>query len=229
MKLLGIESSCERVSVAVLVDDQIRQQWVEGGATPSDRLIPVVLDLLAEHGLAMHALDAIALGIGPGAFTGLRLGCSVAQGFALAADLGIVPVGSLDVIAAAHSAPQVLVATDARMGETYVAGYVHGEHGYTAVFGPVCQPPEAVRLPGAGEWLGVGSAFDNYPDRLLAEELRLVRGPAQVVPEAGQLVRLAARSLRHAPALSPEQVALHYVRDKVAQTVAERLAQGGKA
>lgn len=229
MKLLGIESSCERVSVAVLVDDQIRQHWVEGGPTPSDRLIPVVFDLLAEHGLTLAALDAIALGVGPGAFTGLRLGCSVAQGFALATGLGIVPVGSLDVIAAAQSAPQVLVATDARMGETYVAGYLRGDDGYTAVGSPACLPPEAVRLPGAGEWLGVGTGFDRYPDRLLAGEPRLHRAAAGLVPEAGALVRLAAASLRHAPALSPEHVALHYVRDKVAQTVAERLAQGGKA
>lgn len=229
MKLLGIESSCERVSVAVLCDGQIHQQWVEGGNTPSARLIPTALELLAAHGLTMGALDAIALGVGPGAFTGLRLGCSVAQGFALAADLGIVPVGSLAAIAAAQSAPRVLVASDARMGEAYVAAFVRGADGYVALSAPVCLPPESVVLPPEGVWLGVGTAFGSYAGRLLAGEPRLTPGDATAVPGAGEVVRLAAASLAHTPACDPATVGPTYVRDKVAQTVAERLAQGGKA
>lgn len=229
MKLLGIESSCERVSVAVLIDDQIHQRWVEGGATPSDQLIPAALDLLAEHGVAMASLDAIALGVGPGAFTSLRLGCSVAQGFALAAGLGIVPVCSLDVIAAAQTAERVLVATDARMGETYFAAYERGEAGYTAVTEPACSPPEAVMLPEQGSWVGVGSAFASYADKLLPGETRLTLTDPSAVPEAGVLVRLAAQSLAQTPAMDAAMVGPRYVRDKVAQTIAERLAQGGKA
>ncbi|HQU87779.1 MAG TPA: tRNA (adenosine(37)-N6)-threonylcarbamoyltransferase complex dimerization subunit type 1 TsaB [Denitromonas sp.] len=229
MKLLGIESSCERVSVAVLIDHQVHQRWVEGGATPSDQLIPSVLDLLAEHGLSMASLDAIALGVGPGAFTSLRLGCSVAQGFALAASLGIVPVCSLDVIAAAQTAERVLVATDARMGETYFAAYARGAAGYIAVTEPACSPPEAVTLPDSGEWAGVGSAFGSYAAKLLPNEARLTVADATAVPEAGHLVRLAAQSLAQTPAMDAAMVGPRYVRDKVAQTIAERLAQGGKA
>ncbi|TVO55231.1 tRNA (adenosine(37)-N6)-threonylcarbamoyltransferase complex dimerization subunit type 1 TsaB [Denitromonas halophila] len=229
MKLLGIESSCERVSVAVLIDDQVHQRWVEGGATPSDQIIPAVLELLAEHGLSLSSLDAIALGVGPGAFTSLRLGCSVAQGFALAANLGIVPMCSLDLIAAAQTAARVLVATDARMGETYFATYERGDAGYVVVNEPACLPPEAVTLPAHGEWGGVGSAFGSYPEKLLPNEARLTVLNAAAAPEAGTLVRLAAQSLAHTPAMDAALVGPRYVRDKVAQTVAERLAQGGKA
>ncbi|QID17526.1 tRNA (adenosine(37)-N6)-threonylcarbamoyltransferase complex dimerization subunit type 1 TsaB [Nitrogeniibacter mangrovi] len=227
MKLLGIETSCEIVTVAVATGEQLAQRRLDGTRTPSETLVPTALALLAEHGLSLSALDAIVLGVGPGAFTGLRLGCSVAQGFALTADLPVLPVCSLDAIAAAQPHPMVFVATDARMGETYHAAYRREGDDVLAVTAPACLPPELVALP-EGAWWGAGSAFRACADRLLVNETRLLGCDAEAVPEASALLRLAQlRGLE--AACDVTRIGPLYVRDKVALTTAERLARGGKA
>lgn len=227
MKILGIESSCETVSVALWLDGVCHESPVDAGATPSVRLIPAIMDLLATHHVQLRTLDALALGVGPGAFTSLRLGCSVAQGLALASGLKIIPVCSLDVIAATRRDAQVLVATDARMGEVYVATYDTAAEAPIAIAPPACLPPEAVELAD-GMWIGLGSGFASYRDRLLPGADALIERLGDVRPQAGDLVRLAA--LR---GVSAAQDAAHvgplYVRDKVALTIAERVARGGRA
>jgi tRNA threonylcarbamoyladenosine biosynthesis protein TsaB len=227
MKILGIESSCERVSVAACDGDRIEQRIVAGGKTPSETLIPDTLALLAGMGLTLRGLDAIVLGVGPGAFTGLRLGCSVAQGFALAARRPVLPICSLEAIAAAQDHPQVLVATDARMGETYHAAYRREGDSLQVVRPPACDPPEQVVAP-EGAWWGVGSAFSAYGERLLAGVDAVSGRVGEAWPEAAALLRLA-RQRGLGAAVDAARVAPLYVRDKVALTTAERLARGGKA
>lgn len=227
MKILGIESSCEAVSVALWLDGAVDERTVDADTTPSARLIPTIVTLLAMHGVRLGDVDALALGVGPGAFTGLRLGCSVAQGLALASGLKIIPVCSLDLIGAVRRNARVLVATDARMGEVYVAKYETTPELPVVIMPPACLPPELVQLE-EGEWIGVGSGFASYPDRLLPGAEDLIKRCGEVRPRAGDLVRLAA--LRGvSAALDPEHVGPLYVRDKVALTVAERVARGGRA
>lgn len=227
MKLLGIESSCEHVTVAACNGDRLEQRVVEGGKTPSDNLIPTALALLESLGLGLPQLDAIVLGVGPGAFTSLRLGCSVAQGFALSADLPILPVCSLDAIAAAQGYDHVIVATDARMGETYHAVYERDGDDVRAVVPPACHPPEQVNVP-VGQWWGVGTAFQAYADRLLVGVPAVLGRDGTAMPEAAMLLALA-RCRGLGGALDAARVAPLYVRDKVALTTAERLARGGRA
>jgi len=227
MKLLGIESSCEHVTVAACDGDRLQKYVLEGSKTPADRLIPAALALLESFGLSLPQLDAIVLGVGPGAFTSLRLGCSVAQGFALSADLPILPVCSLDAIAAAQDREHVLVATDARMGETYHAAYERDGKDVRVVVPPACHPPEQVEVP-AGEWWGVGSAFNAYPDRLLVGVSSVLGRDGSALPDAATLLTLA-RIRGLAGAIDAARVAPLYVRDKVALTTAERLARGGRA
>lgn len=227
MKILGIESSSEAVGVALWLDGAVDECPVGGDTTPSARLIPTIVTLLATHGLRLGDIDALALGVGPGAFTSLRLGCSVAQGLALASGRKIIPVCSLEVIAAARRHARVLVAADARMGEVYLARYDTTPELPVAITPPTCQPPEFVTLD-EGQWIGLGSGFASYPDRLLPDAQRLIERLGDVRPRAGELVRLAA--LRGAcAALDAEQVGPLYVRDKVALTVSERVARGGRA
>jgi tRNA threonylcarbamoyladenosine biosynthesis protein TsaB len=117
MKILAIEASSELGSVALLADGSIASRRIEGASRHSESVLGEARDLLAEAGLSVSSLDAVAFGAGPGAFTGLRLACGVAQGLALGADLGIAAIGSLDAIALQSGAERVFVATDARMGE----------------------------------------------------------------------------------------------------------------
>src|SRR5687767_8203459 len=127
--LLAFDTATERMSIALLAGGELRLHEAAGGALASAALIPAAMALLAQAGITLRALDAIAFGRGPGAFTGLRTACSVAQGFALGAGKPVLPIDSLLLVAEdarAGDAPQrVWVATDARMDEVYAAHYAY--------------------------------------------------------------------------------------------------------
>lgn len=230
MKVLSIETSCEQGSVSVLHQGELLSRRIEGAANHSEAVLRDIRALLAEAGLTPAALDAVAFGAGPGAFTGLRLACGVAQGLALGAGLGVAVVGSLDALALQAGAQRVLVATDARMGEVYHAAFSLDATGCPQIVsGPACEAPEAVSLPD-GRWLAVGSAFRVWPEVLRRRlQARLDDCFDDLVPRADEVARLAADMVGRGTLLSPELAAPLYVRDKVAFTTTERLARGGKA
>ncbi|MCL1860011.1 MAG: tRNA (adenosine(37)-N6)-threonylcarbamoyltransferase complex dimerization subunit type 1 TsaB [Proteobacteria bacterium] len=227
MKLLAFESSCERASVALNLDGEISARRLNGHAKHSELMLALARSLLADAGLGVSALDAVAFGAGPGAFTGLRLACGLAQGLALGAGLGVIPVCSLAALAAQSPLPQALAVTDARMGEIYYGRYKL-EHGMpTELSAPVCCGPAALPLP-EGEWFGLGSAFVAYGQALAPVRAVLAGCDPLAVPTAEAVSRLAAARGR-AGIVSAEQAVPLYVRDKVALTVAERLARGNRA
>src|SRR4051794_16897671 len=98
-KILAFDTSTETLSIALTDGRQTWQHTGAGGAKASAALIPAVLALLAEAGLRLAELDAIAFGAGPGSFTGLRTACSVAQGLAFGADVPVLPVDTLLAVA----------------------------------------------------------------------------------------------------------------------------------
>ena len=217
-------------------------------AMASATLLPVVQSLLAEAGWALPELDAVVFGRGPGAFTGLRTACAVAQGLAYGArsdvhpsGLPVLPVDSLLALAdeACHQRAQVgqtvpsLVAAllDARMDEIYVALYAHGPQGLSAEpLAPprLCAPQDlgaylAQCLPAdaglaEGRCLLAGNVFAAYAERL-------AHVPGQrllALPSASALLRLAPGLLAAGAATAARDALPLYVRDKVAQTTAER-------
>jgi tRNA threonylcarbamoyladenosine biosynthesis protein TsaB len=130
---LALETSTDTLSLAVACGTQIWTHTSAGGALTSTHMIPQTLALLKEAGLALTDLKAVVFGRGPGAFTGLRTACSVAQGLAFGADLPVLPMDTLLAVAeearAAHAATdaapvtRVLAVMDARMEQVYVAAY----------------------------------------------------------------------------------------------------------
>lgn len=230
MKILAIETSCEHASAALLIDDAVSVGRLEGHANHSEQLLPTLQRLLAESGVALSGLDAIAFGAGPGAFTGLRLACGVAQGLAMGAGLGVVPVSSLEALALQAEGSAIWTVTDARMGEVYSAAYVRDGDGLRCIAPAVCVPPEELRAPEGAGWCALGSGFSAYAGRIPAQCLADLAGcDAAAVPGAGEVARLGLLAVRQGAVLAPELAAPLYVRDKVALTTAERLARGGKA
>lgn len=227
MRILALETSCEVGSIALLDGEQLHVRLLEGsGAGHSASVMPALRALLGDAGLRIADCDVVAFGAGPGAFTGLRLACGVAQGLALGADIPVAPVSSLLVLATAFDAPRIYCAMDARMNEAYIAAYERVGGGLIERILPVCVPPDQAPLPEGEGWLGVGTAFRAYPalqDRL-GDSVTV--GDAAAVPGAALVAELARK---RALWIDPALAAPHYVRDKVAQTVAERLAQGGRA
>ena len=232
--LLAFDTSTEQLSVAVqrAADGRRLTHQGAGGAQASTTLIPTVQALLAQAGLALGELQAIVFGRGPGSFTGLRTACSVAQGLAWGSGVPVLPVDTLLAVAeaarqslgASPAALRVLALLDARMGEVYAAGYAWAPAtGWQTLAEAAVLPPESVAVPPAGTLLA-GNAAAVYAERLPAAVLALPR--AEVLPTADALLNLAPALLAAGRAVPAEQALPLYIRDKVAQTTAERAAAG---
>jgi tRNA threonylcarbamoyladenosine biosynthesis protein TsaB len=230
--LLAFDTSTDLMSIALGTPSGSVVRESEGGALASARLVPDVMALLAEAGVALGDVDAIAFGAGPGAFTGLRTACSVAQGLALGAGKPVVPVDSLMLVAddaraqLGDAAPATLwVAMDARMGQAYAAPYRWEEDRWTALEAPALFDPAAlaarwqVELPRAV----AGSALSAFGSALG------LPGGMTTVPAARSrvqaLLRVARMQWKAGAAVDAALALPVYVRDKVAQTTAEREAQ----
>jgi tRNA threonylcarbamoyladenosine biosynthesis protein TsaB len=240
MQLLALDTTTDTLSLAVRnAAGQVWQRSAPGGAQASARLIPLVLEMLAEAGLVLTELDAICFGSGPGSFTGLRTACSVAQGLAFGAGVPVLPVNSLLAVAETarallppgQDAGQIMALLDARMDEMYVATYAFSQGGpqgavWTELQTAQLLRPEALSLPEAptpAPVLLAGNVFAAYGARLP----QLPAGSVQVDarPEALAMLRLAPALLAAGHAVAPALALPAYVRDKVAQTTAEREAQ----
>ena len=235
MKILAFETSCEHASIALHIDGRSVEHRLEGHAKHSEYILTAVSHLLGEAGLSVPALDAIAFGAGPGAFTGVRLACGVAQGLALSADIGVVPVPTLAALAhgASDQTQSVYALTDARMGEIYAAGYRVGGEEPVEISAATCMSPEVFSLPGEMNWLLVGSALKVWPmlieNASKQQHVSIAGFDADAVPRASVVAELATVHAKKGKILAPEQAAPLYVRDKIALTTAERLARGGRA
>lgn len=207
----------------------------DGGAQASATLLPALLALLERAGVGLGELDAIGFGRGPGAFTGLRTACSVAQGLALGAGKPVLPLDSLLVVAQdAHdelgdAASDCWVAMDARMEEVYAAHYRCVDGAWQVLEAPMlCRPDElnhrwSHELPHCV----AGSALPAFGDRL--DTGAALRRPA-ARSRAVALARVAEAAWREGRAVDAALALPVYLRDKVAQTTAEReAAQRAKA
>ncbi len=228
MNFLAFDTSTEQMSIGVQRGDR---QWLHagaGGAQSSGTLIPAVLRLLDEAGLALAALDAIAFGRGPGSFTGLRTACAVAQGLAFGAGVPVLPIDTLLAVAEearqAQGSARVLALLDARMDQVYAAPWAWSEPvGWQAAGETVVCAPEALALPaGAQAWVLAGNGWAPYGARLPSALQALPRVAA--LPTARALLSLAPAWLAAGQAVAADQALPLYVRDKVAQTTAERAA-----
>jgi tRNA threonylcarbamoyladenosine biosynthesis protein TsaB len=228
MKLLAIETATEACSVALWIDGAVRERHEVAPRRHAEWALPWADALLAEAGIARSALDAIAVGRGPGAFTGVRLAIALAQGIALGLDRPIVPVSTLAALARpvleAHPGAPVLAVIDARMDELYVGRFVHA-HGHLRALGDeALLRAEAVVLDRAG-WRGVGTGFAAR-DGALAARLRdhLAAVDPAALPRASDVAHLAADAYACGGAMAPERVEPAYLRNDVALTLVQQQA-----
>lgn len=229
MLILALETSTDLGSCALWRDGAVSERICPVGKPHSETLLPLVRELLLEAGVKIGQLDAIAFGVGPGAFTGLRIACGAAQGLAVAANVPLIPVTSLETMAAMAGAERVLALLDARMGEVYSGSYRLTEAGYMLEGEIRVSAPADVSLPAESGWIACGNAITAYP--VLAERLSAAGIAVQsaVVPTAAVVAQLAVPRATRGEGLDAALAAPLYVRDKVAKTVAERLSEGGRA
>lgn len=223
MKLLAIETSTEACSVAVYMDGEVTERHELAPRRHTQLVLPWADELLAHAGLKKSQLDAIAVGRGPGAFTGVRLAIALAQGLALALDRPLLPMSTLAVLAMQGTGIRTLAAIDARMGEVYLGAFARDADGLVTAEGEECllAPARAQVLAEPAD--GVGTGFGAQEGALALALGPLLTGvDALALPHAADLARLAARGFLRGEARQADQVVPAYLRDKVALTLVEQ-------
>jgi len=220
VKLLALDTAGTRCSVALLLDGKLAELDMPAERLQAEHVLPMVERLLAEAGLGLRSLDAIAFGRGPGAFTGLRVAASVAQGLAYGAGLPVVPVSDLAALASAaarlHKAERILACLDARMHEVYWAAYQVKQGSMAPLNAEALAPPAEVTPPSDGPWFGAGPGWGVYGEALKARVPALSGTDPTLLPSAGDIARLAETAFQAGQAVPPAQALPVYLRDKVA-------------
>ena len=229
MKLLAFETATEACSVALWLDGEVRERFDIAPRRHAELALPWADALLADAGIARAQLDAIAVGRGPGAFTGVRLAIALGQGIALALDRPLVPVSTLETLAFDASGERVLAAIDARMGEVYLGAFVREGGMLRAVMRETVVPPAQAEVPDGTGWMAVGTGFAAVDATLQARlEGRLANVDAAALPHASAVARLGAAAFARGEGLAPERVEPAYLRDNVALTLEQQQALRAK-
>lgn len=238
--LLALDSSTDTCSVALLADGAVVAEFaLYRPRAHSENLVPMIDDVLRYGGLRAAELDAVAVGRGPGSYTGLRIGASTAKGLAAATDARLVAVPSLEAVAAATAAHAeagdlVCAAFDARRDEVYAAAYlVEADRSVRPVDETIALTAEEaaawLEVPSTRRLWLVGEGAAKIAEALeRAGDRPFVRPPANAGgPAAGWVGRLGAARLARGVT---EDVALfepfylkEFVAKKPSSSIFERL------
>lgn len=216
MRFAAVETSTEWCSVALYRAGEIACLERRAVHRHSELVLPMLDRLLEGAGLDVGDLEAVAFGAGPGAFTGLRIACGVAQGLAFARGLPVLGVSTLEALAEESGATRVAACLDARMREVYYAALEKDREGWRQVIAARCIAPQAAPRPPGEGWIGCGSGFS------LAHPWQETLGAMKLFPEvhasAAVIARLAAPRLARGDGRDAAEAAPLYLRDKVAFT-----------
>ena len=232
LPVLALDTATENIAIGLHTGAEGFSLVAPGGALASAQLLPQLSLLLQRAGLVWGDLASIAFGRGPGAFTGLRTACAVAQGLGLGLARPLLPIDSLLIVAEdarqqTHSGAEsleVAVAMDARMDEAYCARYRWSGGHWTALQAPaLCSLPE------------LAQAWSGLPTQLLAGTALAAFGARLELPaawprlsqeqdRAGALLRLALQAAQSSAGVDAADALPLYLRDKVALTTDEREA-----
>ena len=219
MKILALDTATEACSAALLCGDSVYERHDIAPRRHAELILPMVDGVLAQAGLGLSDLDAIAFGRGPGAFTGVRIAAGVTQGLALGAGLPIIPLSSLATLAqGAIAQPATLLpAIDARMGEIYWATYEAAQDGLARLVSEErVTPPDVVKVAADKRIFGVGSGWKTYRatlERLLDKQVSGI--DPKRFPLAKDMLPLAAKEYNDRRCVSAEQALPVYLRDNV--------------
>lgn len=221
-RILALDAATEACSVAIWNDGHIHALYELCPREHTQRLLPMVQQVLTESGLKLADLDALAFGRGPGSFTGVRIGIGVAQGLALGADLPTIGISTLNTMAEGAfrttGASNVLAAIDARMGEVYWGQYQRSEQGIWQLTGDEqVLSPEQVnnQLKSVqGQWASVGTGWQTYPDMATDTGVILTDGN-MLLPQAQDMLPLALERWKNNDVQAVEDTQPVYLRNEV--------------
>ena len=215
MTLLGFDTSTAASSAAVVRGDGELFEVLPSSARLAERpahaaeLLPAIGRVMEDADVGFSELDAIAVGIGPGTFTGLRIGVATARALAKANDLPVRPVSSLAALAAGMTDEARLPLIDAKRGEVYAALYEKGGERWPPVALGIDALLERLREAGVTP-LAAGDGSLRFRNELEAAGVAVAPADSPLhVVSAGHLCRRALE----APDTAPEQVVPEYLRE----------------
>ncbi|QUT13382.1 tRNA (adenosine(37)-N6)-threonylcarbamoyltransferase complex dimerization subunit type 1 TsaB [Rahnella inusitata] len=222
-RILAIDTATEACSVAIYNQGETLAHFELCAREHTQRILPLVQQILAEAGLTLSQLDALAFGRGPGSFTGVRIGIGVAQGLAFGAELPLLPVSTLQTMAQGAyrqtGAEHVLAAIDARMGEVYwgefsrdTQGVWHGE-GTEKVIKPEQLLVHAAEL--SGRFATVGTGWETYPHLLGESSVAELFDGKMLLPQAEDMLPLALQLWENGVRVDPQDAEPTYLRNEV--------------
>lgn len=232
--ILALDTAADVCSVALARGAEIVESAEVVGHRHSERILPMVQALLAGRGVQLAECDAIAFGAGPGAFTGLRIACGIAQGLAYGAGKRVIAVGNLEALALSAlglqpQATRIVVANDARMQEVYWALYDVTAGRLTERTAPaIAAVGQLAALFDAWSPAAVaGDVLSAFPATVQCVEPARRIGQARA--SAATIAVIAVERWRAGATAAPAHAAPLYVRDRVALTIEERTARAAAA
>lgn len=230
MRLLAVDTATEACSVALWLEGEAVERYEVAGRTHTERLLPLVQQLLADTGTRPAQLDGLVAGIGPGSFAGVRIAVGFVKGLALALDRPVVGVSSLAMLAQGAieaGAERVIACIDARMSEVYWGAYERGAEGLArTLLADRVAPPGAIEADlAAGAWAAAGTGWGTY-EALLKQGLKIEPATidGQALPHAAAALKLALPAFANGDVLGADELAPAYLRDRVALTLVEQQA-----
>lgn len=213
VSVLAFDTAGNGCSAAVLRDGHLAaRRFAAMARGQAEQLLPMIEAVLGEAAMPIAELDLIAVTVGPGAFTGLRIGIAAARGLALASGVPALGITSFAAVAAqvppvAHAKRTLLVALDSRRAELYVQAF--SQDGTPLAEGALVAPANLARWVPAGPLILAGDAAPALAAALAARQPELAPGPG--IADAGDVARLAAAAWR--PGLRPPAPRPLYLRE----------------
>ncbi len=220
MNILAFDTATSRCSVALFTGRELLQRVLDTPRQSTMEILDMARELVRHQELSFRDLDLIAVDVGPGSFTGLRVGIGIAQGLAYTSEVPMVGIDSLMALSSHYPEQTVVAALDARMRQVYWGVY----HGLTAIMPPHVDHPQQLgsslaSISLSAPLVGVGNGWISYPKDMprqlkgISLEIR-----SELYPEAWQVAQLAA-STPSTEYLSPLHIRAIYVRNQVAEKI----------
>lgn len=221
MNILAIDTATEACSAALLINSEVTERFEIAPREQAHLILPMVEGLLADNGITLSQLDALAFGRGPGGFTGVRIATGVVQGIAYGADLPVIPVSTLTALAQGayrlYGKTRLIPAIDARISEVYWSACEIMDSRAVPCIDACVIKPERAPLPEGDGWYGIGTGWGAYENTLTQRLGKQLAGwSAMEYPHAQDIALLAADALKKGETVSADKALPEYLRNDVA-------------
>lgn len=219
MNILALDTATEQCSVALIAKDAIYSRATLTARNHADLILPMIDEVLAEAGVTLAMLNAIAFGRGPGSFTGVRIGTGVAQGLGLATSLPVIGVSNLAAVAQRQrvernltAGQRILVCMDARMQEVYWGVFVATSSGDVELIGDERVDAASAVVADAIQ-VGAGTGWHAYP--ILTQRFAGLAIDDTALPRATEIAQLARHVFVKSGGVAARDAQPVYLRDDV--------------